>query len=66
MTATPPPRLSPLLLLLPMLLIFGAVLGVGWYTLSAVNVTLNLDGQSIPARTHQATVKLHAPGIKIW
>jgi uncharacterized protein YabE (DUF348 family) len=54
------------LLLIPLMLIFGTVLGIGWYVLSAVNVTLSLDGQLIKARTHQPTVAGFLKEAGVW
>ncbi len=66
MTSAPPSRFPPLLLLLPLLLIFGGILGTGWYFVSAINVTLYVDGQAILARTHQSTVADFLNEAGVW
>ena len=56
MSASAPMRYPPVLLAVPLLLIFGGVIGVGGYIITAATVNLTVDGKPYQAHTHQPTV----------
>ncbi|MHB8627391.1 MAG: ubiquitin-like domain-containing protein [Aggregatilineales bacterium] len=60
------PSGPPFLLFALILLGAGTLAAFGLYTFTAVTVTLNVDGQTIPLRTHQTTVGGVLADTGVW